>query len=80
MTKALFHRISLLTLAIFLLSCNEDNTSAEQIIEIPDASFEARLITLRIDSDSTINKQILKEDAESVTRLIISGVQDTIIY
>lgn len=79
MTKAIFPVIVLLSIAISLFSCDDDDQSVENFIEIPDSNFEAKLISLGIDSDSTINRQILKEDAESVTRLIIRGVQDTTI-
>ena len=38
-------------------------------IDIPDPNFEAELIKQGIDTDGIINKLILREDAESVSRL-----------
>lgn len=46
--------------------------SACDIILIPDSNFEQALIDLGIDSDETINGQILKRDAEGVLSLNIS--------
>ena len=47
--------------------------SIAQITLIPDNRFERALIDLGIDSDSTINGQILTSDALLVTQLELSG-------
>ena len=49
-----------------------------QVTLIPDWRFEQRLIDLSIDSDGTINGQIITNDAESATSLSIgtSGIVD----
>ncbi len=44
-------------------------TKAQQITYIPDSVFEQVLINQGIDSDSTLNGQILTSDAESVNKL-----------
>src|SRR6218665_4029649 len=40
-----------------------------QVTSIPDATFEQLLINLNIDSDGTINGQILTSDAQNITQL-----------
>src|SRR5690606_36671025 len=58
-----------------------------QITLIPDSNFEQALINLNIDSDGTINGQVLTSDIESVTELVLlynysiadmTGIQDFI--
>ena len=44
-----------------------------QTVQIPDANFEQALIDLNIDSDETLNGQLLKSDAQLVTFLDISN-------
>jgi Secretion system C-terminal sorting domain len=57
-------------LAAFLILIISNNITA-QITVIPDANFEEWLIDHNIDSDGTINGQILTSDAEGVTELSI---------
>lgn len=64
----------IIVLAIpLILSCsNDDETSSPMdniYINIPDIHFETQLIELGIDSDGTINQQILRSDAEKLNRL-----------
>ncbi len=49
-----------------------------QYTQIPDTNFEQKLIDLGIDSDQTINGQVLNSDIENVTFLNIhsSGIND----
>src|SRR5690606_20762820 len=63
------------------------NASDLQITLIPDSNFEQALINLNIDSDGTINGQVLTSDIESVTELVLlynysiadmAGIQDFI--
>ena len=42
-----------------------------QTVSIPDNNFEQALIDLEIDSDATVNGQILQSDAEAVMNLQI---------
>lgn len=60
-------------LFLFLISCSiveEDSILSNEIyVEIPDEHFESQLIEQGIDSDGVLNQQILKTDAEQVTRL-----------
>lgn len=44
-----------------------------QNVQIPDANFEKVLIDLNIDSDKTVNGQILKSDALLTTQLDVSN-------
>ncbi len=59
--------------ACFILSCsysNNDNELADDLhLYIPDANFEAKLISLGIDSDNEVNRQLLRTDAASVKTL-----------
>lgn len=63
------------------------NAPVPQITLIPDPLFEQALIDINIDSDGTINGQVLTSEIESVTELIIldnysisdmTGIQDFI--
>ena len=44
-----------------------------QTTAIPDANFEAKLISLGIDSDGLVNGQILDSDAAAVTTLQLTS-------
>ncbi|WP_422359493.1 hypothetical protein [Reichenbachiella sp.] len=80
MTKVFYSSIAYLGLAMWLLACDQDDHSNTDLyIQIPDESFEAQLIAQGIDSDTTINQQILKSDAESISRLELDASQDTVI-
>ena len=48
------------------------DSSCNTSILIPDANFEQYLVDENIDSDATINGQILKSDIENVTTLLIN--------
>ncbi len=66
---------------ITLLILAFSTTAFAQIILIPDPNFEQALIDLGIDSDGTINGQVLTSDIENVTTLNlvnegISGIFD----
>jgi hypothetical protein len=58
---------------IILGSCSENEDSNNQIediyLNIPDNNFEEKLIKYGIDSDGTVNQQMLRDDAEKITRL-----------
>jgi Leucine-rich repeat (LRR) protein len=62
-------KIKLLTLTLALLSF----VSYTQTTSIPDSNFEQALITLGIDSDATVNGQVLTADISGVTSLNISN-------
>ncbi|WOD43555.1 hypothetical protein [Hwangdonia lutea] len=60
--------------ALFLITaCSNENESTNPInddyISIPDNHFETKLIEQGIDTDGVVNQQMLKTDAEKVTRL-----------
>tara|TARA_R110002049_G_scaffold98233_1_gene239265 strand:+ start:2021 stop:2815 length:795 start_codon:yes stop_codon:yes gene_type:complete len=58
------------------VSCSSDNNNLEvpdNYLNIPDENFEAILIEKGIDSDGIINQQMLKSDAEKVTKLSLYG-------
>jgi len=60
----------------FLFSCAKtDKTTdpeSELYVQIPDANFEKKLISLNIDSDGLINHKLLKTDAEEISYLDLS--------
>ncbi|MEP0368401.1 MAG: hypothetical protein ABJN36_16110 [Cyclobacteriaceae bacterium] len=64
--------IFVLTL-ILVASCSSDDETQDPIVDvylsIPDSHFETILVDQGIDSDSTVNQQMLKSDAEKVSRL-----------
>jgi hypothetical protein len=64
---------TLVLLFLFLISCSiveEDSILSNEIyVDIPDEHFESQLIEQGIDSEGVLNQQILKTDAEQVTRL-----------
>jgi len=53
--------LTILTLVPFITNA--------QVTLIPDATFEQLLINLNIDSDGTLNGQILSSDAQNITQL-----------
>lgn len=70
----LFANFPVILMTFFLMaSCSKDDEIPSPIndtyLSIPDIHFESKLIELGIDSDGTVNHQILKSDAEKVTRL-----------
>ena len=59
---------------LFLIgSCSDDNSNDslvnDQYLLIPDNHFEQILIDQGVDTDGTVNRQMLREDAEQVQRL-----------
>ena len=56
----------------FSLDCS--TSGGGDTVSIPDANFEQALIDEGIDSDGTINGQVLKSDIEIVTSLTIIGL------
>ncbi|WP_020527770.1 hypothetical protein [Flexithrix dorotheae] len=68
----------LLTTLCFLFSCSNDienNSDSNKYLKIQDASFEAILINKGIDSDSTINQQMLRVEAEAVVELDLGTLE-----
>ena len=59
------------TILLFLVGILTTSISA-QTTSIPDQGFEQALIDLGIDSDQTINGQVLTSDVASVTSLDLS--------
>ncbi|MEQ8471395.1 MAG: hypothetical protein RIC35_09420 [Marinoscillum sp.] len=62
----------ILILALFLSSsCEDESPDLINVVylDIPDEHFESILIEQGIDSDSIINQQMLRTDAEKVSRL-----------
>jgi Leucine-rich repeat (LRR) protein len=49
------------------------NLCLSQTVQIPDKNFEQALIDLEIDSDKSINGQILKSDAVLISFLDVSN-------
>jgi len=72
---------SLIYFCIILLigitvSCSVDSNILEEpdnYLNIPDENFEAILIEKGIDSDGIVNQQMLRSDAEKVTKLSLNG-------
>lgn len=67
------HYILMKTKFITLLLFVVGLTAQSQTTAIPDVNFEQVLINLGIDSDGTINGQILTADALQVTHLYITS-------
>ncbi|MEO9476241.1 MAG: hypothetical protein ABJG41_11925 [Cyclobacteriaceae bacterium] len=70
------NKITCLTFALVICllaftSCEDEspNLINDEYLDIPDKHFETMLIEQGIDSDSIVNQQMLKEDAEEVTHL-----------
>ena len=68
----IFYPIIVLTLSL-IVSCSSDDENTQPTndiyLSIPDIHFETKLIEQGIDSDGIINQQILRADAEKVSRL-----------
>lgn len=60
-----------------ILSCSYSSSDNELVdnlhLYIPDANFEAKLISLGIDSDNEINQQMLKTDAATIKTLNVDN-------
>lgn len=67
------HALFLTTTLLLISSCSNDSEATESIADnyltIPDVHFETVLIEQGIDSDGIVNQQMLRTDAEKVTRL-----------
>ena len=67
------HALFLTTTLLLISSCSNDSEATESIADnyltIPDVHFETILIEQGIDSDGIVNQQMLRTDAEKVTRL-----------
>ncbi len=75
MTQKFTNYITLILALSCLLSCSSDDNITDgntKFLKILDASFEAILISLEIDSDGVINQQMLRSDAEMITELDLS--------
>lgn len=74
------HLIIVLTLSL-IVSCSSDddtlNPTENIYLNIPDIHFETKLIELGIDSDSIVNQQMLRSDAEKLNRLDLNLSTDT---
>ncbi len=60
-----------------IISCSEDSTNEpveDLYLNISDANFEAKLISLGIDSDNTVNQQMLKTDAKNIQNLNVDNL------
>jgi hypothetical protein len=65
------------TIIIIVLSIT---TNFAQTTAIPDQNFEQALIDLNIDSDGTVNGQVLTADIENVVELNFSNLYDPLFY
>lgn len=78
------HLFFIITVCLFVSCSSADDDTPEPITDlqlaIPDAQFEAKLISFGIDSDGEINQRILKSDAEEVLSLNLysQGANDKI--
>tara|TARA_B100000809_G_scaffold247901_1_gene277430 strand:- start:197 stop:1132 length:936 start_codon:yes stop_codon:yes gene_type:complete len=58
---------------LLIVSCSSDDETTDLIddvfLSIPDIHFETKLIEQGIDSDGIVNQQMLRADAEKVSRL-----------
>lgn len=73
--KSLIHCCIIILLGI-TVSCSSDSNILEEpnnYLNIPDENFEAILIEKGIDSDGIVNQQMLRSDAENVTKLSLNG-------
>ena len=71
MKKIVFNASILIPFLAVFVSCSNDDIDASDdlYLNIPDSHFETKLIEQGIDSDGIINQQMLKSDAEAVSRL-----------
>lgn len=71
-TKIFYIAIAMMAIG----SCSKQNDDLDPMLEfvtITDVNFEELLISEGIDSDGIINQQMLKSDAEKVTKLFLNG-------
>ena len=81
-----YYKLPIKTGLFFFLSSFFAITLNAQITNIPDPNFEQALIDLGIDSDGTVNGQVLTSDVDTITILIIrnknisdlTGIEDFI--
>lgn len=76
LTQTLLIHFCIISLLGITVSCSSDNNNLEvpdNFLNIPDENFEAILIEKGIDSDGIVNQQMLKSDAEKVTKLSLNG-------
>lgn len=68
----------LILTSCFFVSCSNDNESIgaqdDIYLSIPDTRFETILVNSGIDTDGIINQQMLRKDAEQVTRLNLNFI------
>ena len=70
--------VILSTISLLSVSCAvSDTDQKDQYLIISDTGFEKRLIELGIDSEGTLDQQLLKIDAKTVTQLDISWTNDS---
>lgn len=77
--KRLFFLIATLYLVVGCSNNNSIETRDSIYLNIPDIEFEKKLISLGIDSDSLINHQILKREAEQVSTLNLNTIGENTI-
>jgi len=72
-----FYKI-LVVICLFVVSCSNDNETIDPIndiyLSIPDARFETILVNSGIDTDGVVDQQMLRKDAEQVSRLNLNFV------
>lgn len=78
MRKIVFTFSILISYLVVIVSCSSDDidTNEDLYLKIPDRHFETMLIEQGIDSDGIVNQQILKTDAEKVSRLDLNLFAD----
>lgn len=67
------HLVFVITIMLLISCTREDDeisiSKNQTFLHIPDEIFETKLIELGIDSDSIVNQQMLRSDAEKLKRL-----------
>src|SRR5690554_7889623 len=76
--KTIISQFIIMKTLLYILLFSIGASSFAQITYIPDSLFEQALINLGIDSDGTVNGQVLTSDIETVLTLDISnaGITD----
>jgi hypothetical protein len=70
--------ILLVAASVIITACSKkviDDDPSNLYAQVLDAKFEQQLIDLQIDSDGIINQKVLKSDAVSVEKLILTNTQ-----
>lgn len=78
MKKTNYPLFLLIVASIIIAACSKktiDDDPSNLYAQLLDAKFEQKLIDLQIDSDGIINQKVLKSDAASVEKLILTNSQ-----